>query len=225
MANKKPLVLYNGIYSQLKDNDNILDKHSNSIALRAESIGKKIITTQWRDEYVAGEWSKPGGSPAPDIGTFTIGGINVQLLTFDGGNTEERMTNSFEINHDIDIDNLNNETYNIEFHVHFMPSDNTSGTVKWFFDYCYIPTNSSPISQTSLELIKTIDIDSQYKHSLVGVDIPKPSSGYNIGDIILFSIRRNPQDLDDTYNNDIILIKCALHVPVDSNGSNSRYIK
>ncbi|MFW6242544.1 MAG: DUF1565 domain-containing protein [bacterium] len=38
MANKKPIVFYNGLFGQLKDNDNVLDKHSNSIAIRAESF-------------------------------------------------------------------------------------------------------------------------------------------------------------------------------------------
>lgn len=43
MTNKKPLVLYNGVYRQIADEDNILDKYSNSIAKRAESIAKKNI--------------------------------------------------------------------------------------------------------------------------------------------------------------------------------------
>ena len=45
MANKKPIVLYNGVYSQLKEQDNILDKHSQSIALKAESIAKSARVT------------------------------------------------------------------------------------------------------------------------------------------------------------------------------------
>lgn len=225
MANKKPLVFYDGIIHCLKEEDNILDIYTNSIALRGESIAKKLNKTYWRDEYVAGEWTFPEGQTAPDNETYTIGNVNVRLLTFDGSSTEERATNSFEINHDVDINNLNNDLYDLEFHIHFMPSTNNSGTIKWFFDYCYLPINGNPISQQSLELIKEIDINSQYKHLVTGVSIPKPSNGFNIGDIILFTIRRTPLDSQDTYNSDAILIKCALHVPVDSMGSSQMYVK
>ena len=40
MSNKKPIVLYNGHFGQLKEEDNVLDKHSHSIALRSESLAK-----------------------------------------------------------------------------------------------------------------------------------------------------------------------------------------
>lgn len=38
MANKKPLVLYAGVVKQLQLGDNVLDTHSHSIAIKAESI-------------------------------------------------------------------------------------------------------------------------------------------------------------------------------------------
>ena len=57
MANKKPIVIYNGIYSQLKEEDNILDTHSNSIAVRAESIAKKSESMAKRNESYSREIS------------------------------------------------------------------------------------------------------------------------------------------------------------------------
>jgi hypothetical protein len=65
----------------------------------------------------------------------------------------------------------------------------------------------------------------QYKQYIVGVELPKPTGGFNIGDLILFNIKRIPTDNEDTYGSDALMIKTALHVPVDGNGSRQRYIK
>lgn len=180
---------------------------------------------RYRDEYVAGNWVSASGAAAPDAVAYTIGGIPYTLLSFDGGNTEERVANSFEIPHDVALDELNSSTLNLEWHIHFMPSTTSSGVVKWFFDYCYIPPNLSPISQTSLNLTHTITSNQQYFHFIKGVSIPKPPSGYHIGGIILFNLRRTPSDTSDTYSGDAILIKTALHVPINDFGSRQMYTK
>jgi hypothetical protein len=118
----------------------------------------------------------------------------------------------------------NEEATAIEWHVHFMPSTTGSGTVKWFLDYCHIPANGVAVAQTTLEITCAVD-NQQYNHLLCGTTLPAPAVGWNIGDIVLFRLRRTPTDDDDTYGADALLIKTALHVPVNSRGSRQRYIK
>lgn len=187
-----------------------------------DSNGFKGI--RYRDEYVAGDWVSASGAAAPDQVSYTIGGIPYTLLSFDGNNTEERVANSFEIPHDIALDEINNNTLSIEWHVHFMPTTAGTGDVKWFMDYCYMPPNNVPIPQTSIFLTKSIN-NQQYNHILVGKDIPKPAGGYHIGGIILFNLRRTPSDSQDTYTSDVALFKTAIHIPINDFGSRQMYTK
>lgn len=180
---------------------------------------------RYRDEYVGGEWVNPQGGTPPDDVTVTIGGVSFRMKAFDGGNTQEWFANSFENAHDIAFDELNDGTIKMEAHIHFMPSNNNAGTVKWFFDYCYLPVSGAPIPQTTLSMLNTFAIDKQHVHMLAGVELPIPAGGFNIGDVILFNIRRNPSDEEDTYGSDALFIKCALHVPTNDFGSRQRYIK
>lgn len=155
---------------------------------------------------------------------YTIGGVPINMLSFDGGNTIERMSNSFEIPHDLALDQVNTGAVNIEWHIHFMSSNTGSGTVKWIIDYCYIPANGVPIVQPSLNILQEMN-GQQYFQFIKGGLIPVPAGGFDIGGIILFSLSRNPTDVQDTYNSDIILIKTALHVPINEDGSRNRYSK
>lgn len=216
------------------------DSSTNAIEVY-DSDGTLIFSTDsrgfstkifYRDEYVGGPWTEASGAAAPDLVNYTIGGIATRKYSFDGVNIEERLSNSFEIPHDIALDQINAETERIEVHIHWMPSTTGSGNVKWFFDYTYIPVNAAPIVQTALSVVVTVSSNQQYFHKINSfqgagaiLSLPKPSSGFNIGDIIEFNLRRTPTDNDDTYAADAILIKVALHVPCNSPGSRQRYVK
>ena len=183
-----------------------------------------LMSIRYRDEYVGGSWVNSSGAAAPDNIGFTIGGVPINLLTFDGKNTTERISNSFEIPHDVALDKINNSELSIEWHIHFMPSITGTGTVKWTINYCYIPPNNIPINQPGITIIQNVT-GLQYTHFIKGVTIPVPEGGFQIGGIILFTLSRNPTDVEDTYNKDIILIKTALHVPINESGSRQRYTK
>jgi hypothetical protein len=204
---------------------NVLELYNSDSDLiyKIDSNGFKKI--EWKDEYVAGEWVPASGATAPTLTNVTIGGVDTRKYFFVGANTTEAISNSFEINHDVDIDSLNDETVAIEWHVHSMPSSNNAGNAKWILNYCYVPLDGAPIPQVDLTCIIEIEANQQYYHLLCGEDLPKPAGGYGIGDIIIFTLKRVPTDDEDTYPDDIILIKTALHVPVNSSGSRQRYIK
>lgn len=191
----------------------------------AETISSDgFRSIRYRDEYVGGSWSTPAGAAAPDTVSVTLGGIGMSMLAFDGGNTEEKKSNHFEISHDIAIDALNAEAARVEFHCHFMPSTTGAGIIKWFFDYSYSPVLAAPVEQTTLDFSQAVDTQ-QYVHFVKGVELPKPASGFTIGDVINFTIRRKPADAGDTYEADVYLLKCALHIPIDCSGSRQRYTR
>jgi hypothetical protein len=178
----------------------------------------------YRDEYVGGPWVPAGANAAPDEVNATIGGVATRKYAFDGGNTEERLSNTFEIPHDMVIAKVNDGTFKAEWHVHFAPSTTAAGVVKWFFDWCYIPPEGAPIAMTSLSCIQAVDNQLGW-NMLCGAELPVPAGGYAIGGIIEFNLRRTPNDTDDTYAADALLYKTALHVPCDTDGSRERYVK
>lgn len=184
-----------------------------------------------RDEYddiLPGMgWVDAAGGAAPDTAAHTIAGIAVNFKAFDGGTTTEAMTNAFEITHAIDIDALNRATDPLiaEIHTHGMAATTGSGVVKIFYDLVYQPVNAAPIAWGTFSNLITINANEQYWHKLGGVELTKPSSGYNIGDQIIVKYYRVPTDAQDTYAGDWLFKQCALHMPLNSNGSRQRYVK
>lgn len=214
------------IYAKDKEGDtNIIEGYNKDRELQYKLDSEGFLRIEYRDEYVASAWMTPQGAAAPDEVDVTIGGISYRFMSFDGVNIEERKSNSFEINHDVATDGLNKGIVEVEQHIHCMPSNNNAGVAKFFVDYCYLPAFGTPIVQTPLSLLINIEANSLHKHLLAGVTIPKPTSGFNIGDVIFFNIRRTPTDEQDTYASDILFIKTALHVPVNSRGSRQIYTK
>jgi hypothetical protein len=196
-----------------------------------ESINSDgFYSIRYRDEYVGGVWLVPQGVNAPDVVTVTIGGISTLKYAFDGGNTEERLANTFEIAHDVPIDLINAGTLKIEWHVHYRPATTGTGDVQWWFDWSYTPppvngTVYAPIAMSALNCIGTIQANTTYYQYLSAAELSVPLGGFQIGGVITFNLRRTPNGGSDTYAGDALLIKTALHVPTDGNGSRQRYIK
>jgi hypothetical protein len=178
-----------------------------------------------RDEYPSAPWVSAGAQAAPDLTNHTIGGVARRVYTFDGGNTEERLSSSFEIPHDYMYGQP------IEVHVHFRPATTDIGAVKWFFDYEVSPANVSahptplaPVPKVSMSGICEIVTGVQYAHYVLSLG-ELSDTDYLIGQKIGFNIRRTPNDAQDTYGADAILEQVALHIPVDTAGSRQRYVK
>ena len=172
----------------------------------------------YRDEYPSHPWVAAGAQAAPDLANHTIGGVPRRVYTFDGNNTEERLSSSFEIPHDYAY------CEPIEVHVHIRPTTNTAGDIKFFFDWEHSPAQGAPAAQTSLSMAMSVSINQQY-FQLINALGDLPDLGFQLGDKIGFNIRRTPTDVEDTYPDDAILEQVALHVPVNTNGSRQRYVK
>lgn len=238
------LVFYDGLTGQdILEIDNVEDKIIANLKATSLEIGDvsngnysyfesdgifvsigSVITH--RDEYVGGEYFIPTGASAPDIVDATIGGVVTKKYSFDGVNTTEKLGNTFEVAHDIALNQVNEGTENIEFHIHIAPSNAiTTGTVKFTIDWSLIKAQDAPVSGTQVIISKDITAGKQYYNIISGVNLPVPTGNFDVGDLIEFTISRNPSDVSDTYAADIIFYKCALHVPVDTLGSRQRYIK
>jgi len=179
----------------------------------------------FRDEYVAGDYFAPQGANAPDLVNVTIGGVVTRKYAFDGVNTTEKLGNTFEIQHDIDVEQVNSEVLAIEQHIHLAPSDAGSGVVKFTLDWAYIPPFGAPEAMGSSSTTYEITGNQQYYNLLCGCELSVPTGGFVIGGLIEFTLTRDPSDAEDTYTSDVIFYKTALHVPVDMLGSRDRYTK
>ena len=189
------------------------------------SYQEKLPSIQWRDEYPSSGWVPASAQASPGLENYTIGGVETRKYAFNGANTEERLSSSFEIPHDYMPGGQ------IEVHVHFRPTTTGTGNVKWFFDWEFSKANTSvtvtpvaPDSQTSLETVFTIPASTQYYHYISAFGF-LPENGYVLGDKIGFTLRRTPADEEDTYEADVILEQVAAHVPIDSAGSYEIYSK
>lgn len=171
----------------------------------------------YRDEYPA-FIQEAGAQASPDNVNVVIGGVNRRIRAYDGNNTEERMSGSFEIPHDY------KEGGTIEVHVHWRPSDNNSGNVKWFFDWEYSGVNEAPDAQSTLSVTGAVNTNEQHVHKITAIG-NLPANGYTLGDKIGFNLRRTPSDSEDTYGSDALFEQVALHIPVDTLGSRQIYVK
>lgn len=198
---------------------------TDNTTLRKEIYNTGFQNYEFDDILPSGDWIGAAGAAAPDDVTATIAGVDFRYKAFDGITTEEAISNSFEITHAIDLEVLNNETVKAEIHTHGLASTTGSGNVIIFFDLVYLPLNSAPISLGTYQTTVSISANQQYYHKIAGVEITKPSSNYNIGDKLKVRYRRTPTNAGDTYTGDWLFEQCALHMPINSNGSRQRYVK
>lgn len=179
----------------------------------------------WRDEYVGGEYFVPAGAAAPDLVTPTIGGVVTRKYSFDGVNTAESLSNTFEIAHDSALSLVNSGDLSYELHLHLAPSTTGTGTCRFTVDWCYIPPNGAPVAGTQLVLTKAFTGNQQYYNILVAGNLATTAGGFAVGGLIEFTLTRTPTHGDDTYTADVILYKVALHIPCDTLGSREIYTK
>jgi len=158
------------------------------------------------------------GNSAPDLINF-YGQGNIIGRSFDGGSTLEQLYGGGELLH------FYKENGDVSFHVHWMPSTATAGTVKWFLEYTWYNMESLP-QQPIVNTISVLDQAGGVAWFPRVVAFPDISGqGKKTGSHFRFRIYRNPSDVEDTYPNDAAFDSAGLHVPVDSNGSRQIFIK
>jgi hypothetical protein len=191
-----------------------------------ESISRSMTLThydsrfypKWDDEYPSGQWVNAAANAAPDEVNVTIAGLATRKLAFGTG---EAKSNMFEIRHGTALDFVNSGEMPIEFHIHMMPSTNNAGTAIFTFNWTYSPPQGAPIAGTPIDVTFTIAANRQYWHLLAGGNLALPVGGFAIGGKIDFTITRKATG--NTYPDDILFDKCALHRPISNFGSINLY--
>lgn len=152
------------------------------------------------------------GNSAPDLITL-YGQGNIVGRSFDGVNTLEQLYGGDEIRHTYA------EGEDIYPHIHWMPTTNDAGNVKWILEYAWYNTESMQVQP----IVRTISIvDSTGGVAWFPHVIHFPTiSGVNmkIGSHFRFRLYRDPSDAQDTYEHDVVLDSFGLHIPINSDGS------
>lgn len=163
----------------------------------------------YKDVFIHGT-SLGAGASAPDmINFFAAGGI--QGRGFDGNITLEQLYGSFEVQHDYA------EGTDVIFHVHWMPTTNNAGNVKWFLEYSWVNADGVFSNPTTISVIQAAG-GTAWTHKLASWDAVV-GTGKLIGSVMAFRLYRNPADADDTYPNDAALLDIGCHYLTDTLGS------
>lgn len=181
----------------------------------------------WRDEYVGGQYFVPSGANAPDEVNITVGGVSTKKYAFDGVNTVEKLGNTFEIAHEVATAWVNSGTVSIEQHIHCGASTTASGTATFVINWALLKANGGAVV-TGSNITASVYFDGTqelYANHIFGDFLITPAEGFNIGDLIEFTLTRDYSLASDTYASDVIFYKTALHVPQDTLGSRQIYIK
>jgi hypothetical protein len=170
------------------------------------------------DSGVYDDWVLTGivldgtGASAPDIVTTANG---MKYRSFDGNNTTEQLFGTQELLHDWEEESA------IEVHAHIKPSTTATGKIRFEFSWNIAKkdtvTNVATWDNTDSDFIE-ITTNNQYFHKYISI-CTMTMTGYHIGDIIEFRLRRVPTDTDDTYPNDVYLIDLGFHYKKDTLGS------
>ena len=178
----------------------------------------------YADEYPSHILPVPG-SAAPDDVVHTVGGVARVFKGFDGNNTQEIMSGSFEIPHRFMVDVYSlGVGYGIELHIHWRPSTTGTGTVIWYCDLEYSPPNAAPIPMATMQVEINLATNKQYWHLLSSFGIiPQPATPFQLGGKIGFNLRRTPTT--DSYGADALFEQIALHVPGDVMGSRYPFVR
>lgn len=204
------VVAENGFYTKSVGNE--------ALAIDADGKGTGQNFTVLYQDINFEALSLGTGASAPDlINVFGTGGI--KGLGFDGNVTLEQVYGGGEMLHDY------KEGTDISFHVHWMPTTNTAGDVKWNLEYSWYNAETDaeiPAPQT-ISVVQSSGGDDWKAHV---IEFPTISGiGKKIGSHLKFRFYRNPSDGADTYPDDAVLDSIGVHYQVDSDGSRQLYIK
>lgn len=107
----------------------------------------------------------------------------------------------------------------IDFHIHYVPEDNTAGNVRWVFTHSWASISAAFPSETTVTtILATPEITDQHTLGEIAQDIT--GTGKGISSILLCSLARTGSHVDDTYNaKDIYLAALDPHINMNTVGS------
>ena len=164
----------------------------------------------WKDNLAPMLAGKGAEMAEPDL-VQAIGGI---WLPHFSANVSEEAICIFHINHDIMRDSK------VYPHIHWSPSDNGAGTVRWGFEYTILPRDTGNItSTTTIYLEDTANGNTGIRNQVVectdaeAFDAPEPDT------VVIARVFRDASHVNDTYASDAIGIFGDLHYLADRGGT------
>ena len=173
----------------------------------------RLNNPQWNDIVLAGVILGAGAS-APDLISFNA--TNIFVYGFAGLATSEQLFGQPEVTHDY------KQGTDIYVHVHWTPTDNNAGNVKWYLEYSWQNIDAVFPAATVISIIDPSS-GTAWTHQLA--EFPLISgAGKNIGSIFNFRLYRVPGG-EDTYQSDAALLSLGIHYQINTFGSRQRLIK
>lgn len=117
------------------------------------------------------------------------------------------------------------EGSDLEFHIHYIPEDNTAGNVRWVFTHSWANIGAAFPSETTVTtILATPEITDQ--HTLGEIAAAITGTGKTISSVLLCSLTRTGSHGDDTYNaKDIYIAAEDFHLEMDTVGSRQEATK
>jgi hypothetical protein len=102
----------------------------------------------------------------------------------------------------------------------YVPDDLTGGDIKFECDWTWTNLNAVESTPTTYYGIATIDAEAGNLNKLLPINSDTFSgSGKTIGSILSCCFRRNPEDVEDTFDASVWLKSVGLKIPIDTGGS------
>jgi hypothetical protein len=179
--------------------------------LEMQSDGHLVLhgtATVWDDQQVV-LGTVGFGASAPTWTAYKGG----QILAFSKNQSNE-ITFNVQFSHKVKIGS------DIEFHVHPIPPDDTTGTVYWRLTVSFADIDSSFPAETTYNATQTIAANSGDDHLVfeISADVGSPG-GVSSG--MICSLTR--VGASDTYDNDIYLFALDAHAEMDKIGSDTEF--
>lgn len=165
--------------------------------------------TVWRDENAGGIALTRAAANRPDL--TTINGTNILTYAFDGGGSLEELHWGTEIQHDY------KEGTDIWPHIHFYPTTDAVGDIKFTLEY-YIKSRGVATVQGTTSFV-TSSGGTAWEEIRIDFDDVIDGTNLTIADQAHFRIFRDSSDAQDGYTNDVAIATVGYHYEVDTVGS------
>jgi hypothetical protein len=205
-----------------------LDRNGTSVLNTADGGTTRWVAFagRWQvfqyDDLALDAQAIPAGAAGPDL-IPVPGAPNISAYGFNGQNTVESKTGTFELLHGY------REGSDLWPHVHWSPINNDAGNVRWVFEYIVFDTIANefraPVVLAVVDAAGGLGPNGRPIQHNVEFPIPISGLGLKIGCQVRFVIRREPANAADTYGSDAILWAVGIHYENDSVGSSQRFVK
>jgi hypothetical protein len=152
------------------------------------------------------------GSAAPD--RVDLNATDIEVLVFDGVNTTEELSASFELDHNW------KEGTTIYPHVHWFPTTTAAGTVVWQMELVFVNRTATGAIGASSSTIRVEQAAGGVAWGAQFANFPEVDmTGFLIGTQVFVRFFRDPTDGNDDYGADAGIATFGFHVQVDTLGS------